>query len=242
MEQSIFAYEGTPITELDETLEVKETPDESQAQTNQNDTTVDTQQDKEESEEKKVPFNEHPRFKELIEEKNQLKAKVEELSRFKQEAEPLIQKFEPKKEDNVPSWFGGSPQQWQEFQNYNQRVAEEAKAKAIAEIETKTKLEQDRINQANSWFEENIQEIEKDHGKVDRNKLLKTVLDYQLVDPQGRWNYKAGFQILKASEPVIQKDLTTRKKIAEVKDLSTNGPKKVDYKTPADLKKGWFDY
>lgn len=132
----------------------------------------------------------------------------------------------------IPSWFGGDEQQWAEFQTWNNGLIAQAEdrgaQKAQKAIEEKTTAEQKAIEDATNYMNSEISTIESDKTinpqgvKVDRNKLLKFTIDNDLVDSNGRWNYKAAFKLMtgaNASAPANQ----DRKKIA-AETTSDNKP------------------
>lgn len=132
----------------------------------------------------------------------------------------------------IPSWFGGDEQQWAEFQGWNNTLIAQAEdrgaQKAQKAIEDKSTAEQKAIEDATNYMNSEIGVIESDKTinpqgvKVDRNKLLKFTIDNDLVDSNGRWNYKAAFRLMQgvnAPAPANQ----DRKKIA-AETTSDNRP------------------
>lgn len=134
--------------------------------------------------------------------------------------------------EQIPSWFGGDADQWKEFCDYNGNLIKEAQEGAIKMITSKSEEDQKRIDEATTYFQDTVSEIEIDKSinpqgeKIDRNKLLKFVLDNDLVDSQGRWNYRAGFLMMKG--PVNNSNIQDKKKIAG----ASMGGNKADSKQP----------
>lgn len=219
---------SSPETQTDDTVKTEpEVAAESSTEAKQEDAPVNV-----------IPFHEDPKIQEYV--NRQVESRT---SKIREEIEQSIStKFSPKEETNIPSWFGGDENAWKAYQADQSRIIEEAKTRAIAEIEARTQKEQERVKQANEWFEQSVKEIESTGLKVDKNKLLKTTLDYQLVDTQGRWNFKAAAEILKAQEPKV--DTTDKKKLAASTTSQTKvEPKFKDYVTPEDLhNRGWHDF
>lgn len=190
--------------------------------------------------EDKTPFDEHPRWKALLEKDKQRDAELAELRAFREQASPILDKFSPKEETNIPIWFGGDEAQWKAYLADQARIVEEAQAKAVAAIESKTQAEQERIQAANVWFESSVSEIESTGAKVDRNKLLKFVMDNQLIDTEGRWNYKKGYEFMTALERAKQEpsNLSDRKNLAAATTSESKAEDKpTDVQTSASLKK-----
>ena len=125
----------------------------------------------------------------------------------------------------VPDWFGGDEKQWAGFQKWNSTLlaqAEERGAqKAIKGIEEKSAGEQKAIQEATDYMNAEVTAIESDQtlnpkgDKVDKNKLLKFVLDNDLVDSKGRWNYKAAYRMMNAgTTQSTNQSIEDRKKLA----------------------------
>lgn len=175
-------------------------------------------------------FADHPRWKEREEDWKERFNKaeqrhIEELQKFREDIEAKFSKVQPKEQSNVdiPSWFGGDEAQWAEYQAYEQSRIEQAAAAARVKIESEAQEKQKQIDAATAYFEEQVSKIETDASinpdglKVDRNKLLKFVSDNDLVDSQGRWNYKAGFQLLRLSgDRKVNDTLKERREIASI--------------------------
>lgn len=177
-------------------------------------------------------FADHPRWKEREEDwksrfNEQESRHVQELQKLREDVESKFSKFTQQdngdSEGNIPSWFGGDAQQWAEYQAYEQSRIEQAASAARAKIESEAQEKQRQIDEATQFFESQVSEIESDASinpdglKVDRNKLLKFVADNDLVDSKGRWNYKAGFQLLKLSSvKKTSNTLDERRKVASI--------------------------
>jgi hypothetical protein len=212
-----------------------ETPTESSPESQPTETAPESSPEApKEDEAPQVPFHEDPKVQEYID--RQVGKRLDgELQKFEQ---GIAQKFSPKEETNIPNWFGGDEAQWKSYQEDQSRIIEEAKNKAVTEIESKTQVEKDRLKQANDWFESSIAELEATGLKVGRNKVLKKAMDEELVDTQGRWNYKAAAKLLLAEEQTPKPNLTAKKNLAASTTTDSKAEDKPkDYVTSADLKK-----
>jgi len=201
-------------------------------------------------------FADHPRFKELINEKNELKKKLneqsDEFAKLREEVEAKIENTKSSEtqpaSEPVPTYFNGDEEAYRAFsKDLDARISkarEEAKAETLRELDNKTSSEKKAIEDAKVYFQSQVDEIESDSGeKVDPNKLLKTVLDNDLTDSKGRWNYKAGWRLLKASKAPVKKENKERKEIAGVTTSNNRAEKKPSpYATSKDFKgKSWDD-
>lgn len=159
-------------------------------------------------------FANHPRWKER--EADWTRKFNEQETRHQDDLRNIREEFETKyggkKPDNaangdgtpvqIPSWFGGNEQQWKEFTEWNKTLLSGVSESAVKAIDERTTKEQARIDEATKFFEKEVGAIETDKTlnpkgeKVDRNKLLKFVMDNDLVTSDGRWNYRAGYRMM----------------------------------------------
>lgn len=162
-------------------------------------------------------FADHPRWKERENDwtsrfNDQEKRHAEELSKFRQEMDEKYGKAggnKPATElpEKIPGWFGGNEEQWQEFRSWSMQNMEQATNKVREQLTQAEQEQQKRVDDATAYFENEVKVLESDKAinpqgvKVDRNKLLKCALDNDLIDSQGRWNYRAAFRILASSGP-----------------------------------------
>jgi hypothetical protein len=195
----------------------------------------------------KKPFNEDPRWQEREKDwreryNEQERRHTEEINKLREEVEGKIGQKPPANNnaddgmpDEVPSWFGGDQEQWNEFRKWNGGLLERA-TKNIEDriMQTRTE-EQKRIDEATKYMDDTITSIEQNPDlnpskqKIDRNKLYKSVLDNELVDTKGRWNYKAGFLLMRgAISPKPQENKQDRKEFAN----ATKPEHKAEEKTP----------
>jgi hypothetical protein len=244
--------EGTIVdesTEIADLVDTAEDAAESSPETTEADATAEktepetasessTEEVKVDEKPKEVPFHEDPKIQEYIQ--RQVDKRLEEGTSKLEES--LTTKFAPKAQTTVPDWFGGDELAWQKYQAHEDARIKEAEDRAIQRIKSEQESEAKRITEANQWLDTNVSELEAAGTKVDRNKLMKTALDYQLIDTQGRWNYKAAAAILSAKEPKV--DTTDKKKLAaSTTETVKTEEKPRDYLTPAELRnKGWHDF
>lgn len=198
-------------------------------------------------------FANHPRWKEREEDwknrfNDQEKRHTDEIEKLRVDLEGKItgaSKDANKTPTEVPAWFGGDEAAWQQFLEWNEQQAGRVKSDALNEIKSTSEREQKAIDEATKYFNDTVAEIEADKtinpdgSKVDRNKLLKFVLDNDLVDSKGRWNYKAGFQMMKASSSTAKNpSLDEKKKVADAtKSENKSETKQPQFSTSEDFKK-----
>lgn len=197
-------------------------------------------------------FADHPRWKERESDwqerfNTQETRHADEIARLRTEFDGKISGIVPKSQApvEVPAWFGGDENQWSEFQQWNDQLAEKVVERATEKVTSKTEAESKRIAEATEFLNSEITAIESDKNlnpageRIDRNRLLKTVQDYQLVDTEGRWNYKAGYAIMR-SQAVVPAVTATRERKAIASATTSESrpePKKQDFMTGEDFRK-----
>ena len=118
----------------------------------------------------------------------------------------------------IPSWFGGDANDWSQYQKDQQTALDKVKNDTLNELTTKKADDQKAIDEATNFLNTEVTSIEADKTinpdglKVDRNKLFKFVFDQKLVDTDGRWNYRAGWQLMQAGVKAVKNDKIQEKK------------------------------
>ncbi len=192
-------------------------------------------------------FLDHPRWKER--ENDWKKRFNDQESRHQADLAAIREEFgtarkENAKQTEIPSWFGGSQEQWDAYVAHEDQKIKEAEERAIERIKGEKTAEEKAIKEATDYMQSEITAIESDKelnpdgAKVDPNKLLKFVLDNDLVDSKGRWNYKAGFRIMRAnSTSSTQTNTKDRKNIAGATTSESKAESKPQaFKTSSDFK------
>lgn len=206
----------------------------------------------------KTPFHEHPRWKERESEWDK-RFNDQEL-RHQDDLKSIREEFGSARKENaeqtkIPVWFGGTQEQWEAYRADRDTELKSAADKAIerlnTERETTVKNEEKAVADATTYLRSEIAAIEGDKtlnpsgSKIDEAttaKLLKVVLDNQLIDTQQRWNYRAGWKILNGGAPAPktkEPTNTEKKKVVEaINDKGSGGePKTRTYMTHKDFEK-----
>jgi hypothetical protein len=179
----------------------------------------------------------HPRWKEREEDwkkryNDQEVRHATAIAELQKQIQALMENVQPAKpaqsppaeeKVEVPEWFAGDEEAFQSFSEWhNSRLEKLLEARASKETEQKTQ-ESKRIEEATQYFNEQVAALESDKDlnpngeKIDHNKLLKFVMDNDLVDSQGRWNYKAGYRMMRAQTTgKASEDAEERRKLAAV--------------------------
>lgn len=197
-------------------------------------------------EEDKIPFHKHPRFQELVKERNELREEVEELNRKVDEGFSKIEKDSGKNKD-IPAWFsrlyGDDPEVWKEYERADKERREEIKAEIREEFEERRKNEEADVVKNNQWVRESLQTLKDEGHKFEKNELLKIMVDYQPTDEKGNLDFHRGLEIYNKINEKNPDKANARKKIAgntESSGAPSSEPKGSDIKTWAQTRKeGW---
>lgn len=204
-------------------------------------------------------FMDHPRWKERESDwTNRFNAQetrhVEEMTKLREQVEAITKGNAPQKTEalavdglpeKAPEWFGGDDAAWGMYKQHTQSIVNTAVQQALQQVTQKTEGEKKAIEEATNFFNGEVAAIESDKtlnptgAKVDRNKLLKTAMDNDLVDSKGRWNYKAAFKMMKPSDVFRAKEaLDEKKQIANATTSENRGESKESgYVTSEDFSK-----
>lgn len=204
----------------------------------------DSEKDKSHDEdEDKLPFHKHPRFKEVIEERNELKKQVEELNQKVDEKFASI-KNSGKKE--IPSWFsrlyGDDEIAYEEYNKADQIRKEEIKKEIREEFEKAQKKEEEDTKKWVDWVKQSVQELKDEGKKFDKNALLKIMTDYKPTDDNGNLDFHRGYEILQAIGKKDSDKITEKKKIADNAGSGGNSaePKASDIRPWNEVRReGW---
>lgn len=209
--------------------------------------------------EKPKPFHEDPAVQEYIE--RQVSNRVDKISKDLEEkfggsVAQIREEFGQKRKENaeaskIPPWFGGNQAQWDQYREWFDGQLKQAEDRAvngtIERAREATSAEKKAVDEATEYFKTELAAITADKklnptGKaIDPNALLKAVLDNELVDTKGRWNYRAGMRFLNSHTAASHAHNKEKKDIAgATMDGSGAGggePKPKSFKTPADFRK-----
>lgn len=246
-----FRHEGEPAFGAeatdDETSAASQAGKENKDEKTQSDEGDKSTQTKDED----IPFHKHPRWTERESEWNTRFNDQEK--RHQDDLKAIREEFGEKRQQNadatkIPSWFGGTKEQWDAYRADRDEELKLAGERAIAGLEKKTQsaseAEKKAVADATDFMKSEMEAIEGDKTlnpsgvKVDAEKLLKVVLENELIDTHGRWNYRAGFRILTgqttvATATTVKKSNTTDRK--EVAAATTDGGKGGDDKSKPSI-------
>lgn len=183
-------------------------------------------------EDKNIPFHKHPRFKEVINEKNDLSEKLTEANK---RLDALEKPAEKPEDEPIAGWFkelyGDNEEAWKIYNAQSKKDRESIKEEVMSEVNelkdviNSQKEEKDR----NQWVKDEVSSLIDEGHKFDENKFLKFMVDYKPSDDKGNISFKKGIELYnKVEGGPVKKDKTVRKKVAE----ATIGANKSSGDTP----------
>ena len=201
---------------------------------------------------KPKPFNEDPEVQSYIQ--RQVESRLTEVEK-KHQADLAAVRAEiaAGRKPNVdaekpPKWFGGNQEQWKDFQTFIEERTSKSGEGVITKLQENAQQSEQAKKEATDYLFSEIEAIKADKTlnpkglKVVPEELLKVVLENELIDTKGRWNYKAGWRILRqtleaaAPKANVDKD---RKNLAGASVANDKGadPGAKPFKTSEDFKK-----
>lgn len=209
----------------------KETPPESQP---------DKEPAVEEKAEENVPFHKHPRWIEKENELKELRARDEATAK---EIAELRQMRTTPSDSTIPEWFrelyGDNQVAWSKYAEREQQREQEIEQRLLEKQDQKQQAAVAEQQRWNKWVDDEITKLAAEGAVFDRNKLIKTMLDYRPTDENNNFDFKAGLKIYQALE--TQPDPAKSQARKELADKTTvtsvrgEAPKK-DYMTAKDLR------
>lgn len=201
--------------EGDNTLNLDAEKDNSAASSAGEETTTEETQssegDNSQNDDSKKPFHEQPAWKER--EQTWDKRFNEQETRHQDDLRKLREEFGQTKvaptaeETKIPAWFGGNQEQWNAYRADQERDISAAEERALKRI-TDAQGQQDKaVQEATAFMQSELAAIQGDKtlnptgAPIDPQKLLKYVMDEDLIDSKGRWNYRAAFKMMTAVAP-----------------------------------------
>jgi unconventional prefoldin RPB5 interactor 1 len=190
--------------------------------------------------EEETPFHKHPRFKELVEEKNQYKKDLDEL---REEVESKFSEMDSQSKTKSPEWFseafGDQPELWDKFQAYNKSDREAIKNELREELKAEKETKEEEVKKQSEWVEDQVNSLKDEGLKFEKNDLLKVMWDYKPTDDEGNLDFKKGYEIMEALKKKDPEKANARKEIVS-EGKSKSEPEDKKWKTPQDMKGvGW---
>lgn len=200
-------------------------------------------------EEKEPRFNEHPRWKEREQEWTE-RFNQQEV-RHREDIQKLREEFGGTRKENaeqtkIPAWFGGNQAAWDAYRADRDAELQAAEQRAFDRISAASTQQEKAVAEATAYMTSEIASIEQDPAlnptgeKIDAEALLKVVLENDLIDTKGRWNYRAGYRLMRASAaPAAPRKVPQgNKELAAALGTDNKGESQPKpFKTSADFKK-----
>ena len=231
--------DGTKLDDIEKEEEI-ETPAESPAEKKE--------EDKEEEDDE--PLHKNPRFKEIIDQKNEANKKAE---KFEKELQDLREETESKfseikdsqsKTKNIPNWltelYGENDVAWTKYQEQDKTSREEIKREIREEFKQEEDNKKASVKKWENRIEEQLKELEDEGEKFDRNELKKIMEEKPTYTQDGEFNFREKLELLKLKKSKDPKKSKARKEIVDDDGKSKAEPGDKKWFTPEDMRgKGW---
>lgn len=151
---------------------------------------------------------------------------------------------------SIPEWFkelyGENESAWSKYSEREVQREQEIEQRVLQKQEAQRQEAQQETQRWSQWVDEEIAKLSAEGAVFDRNKLIKTMLDYRPTDENNNFDFKKGYEIYKKDEAlevkVAPEHSQARKQLADTATASRKGEKKAkDYMTTADLRNKTLD-
>lgn len=139
------------------------------------------------SSQEQVPFHEHPRFQELVKEKNEYKEKYEGLEARFSEIENKFKPAQPVEEENVPDPFD-DPKGYAEY----------IKQSAIAELEAKQQASSEAERKAQELIDSQFEKLRETDKDIDEEKVSEFAMEYGITNQDKNSKLFGQYDLIKA--------------------------------------------
>lgn len=203
-----------------------------------------------------VPFNKHPRWLEMLEERNALREQLAALAERVEKVQSTVSETKSPEIEAIPKWFteiyGDNVDAWKDYQSHLDSELQKRQANLQAQAEAKQRQEASEADRWSKWVEDSVQKIEVKHsvelpkGSSERNEFMAYVLKVKPTDDEGNidlltaWNeYSEKKELMKLRD--LQKS-EARKDVASISSpsASKNEPPKEDFVTLSQLRRRSF--
>lgn len=203
---------------------------------------------------KDVPFNKHPRFKEIVDENRHLKEAVESMAKQQREFFERVTPRPKPEAPQAPEWFtkayGEDPSLWDAYSRataeQQKSIAEQVKREIYEEQQRyRSQMEAER-KEMDEWVERSIDGVRDAHGvdlRSDQdlmNRVIKFAVEFKPTDDEGAISLAKAYEIYTKLNPAQGQDKAVAEKKA-VADRTMSGKQSPssgkDYFTRHDLRK-----
>ena len=193
-----------------------------------------------------IPFHKHPRWiereselKSLREQQEENEKVIAELNIFKEEASKRLSQ-----DTSIPEWFrelyGENQLAWQKYNEHEQQKEQAIEQRLLERQEQKRQQEKAEVTKWNKWVDEEVNKLQSEGAKFDRNELIKVMIDYAPTT-DNVYDFRKGYKIYEALKNKDNSEHSqARRQLADITTKTSGEPAKKDYMTPAELRnKSW---
>ena len=253
---AIIQQEGTPLAEpVESDKQETETPAEPPTDSKPTEPapSTDGAAPNNQPVEKPVPYHKDSRWKAMRSENEQLKAAMQDLLAWRQQADQRLSAVPASQEKSIPQWFSkffGDNQEL--YQLFNKEFVGDLRSSIKAEMQQELMREQQQKTSEQQrwdrWVQDSISQVQEQFDvnftENERNAFLKFVTTYLPTDNAGNVDLIKGWQLYSQMQANEGKEKADAKKAlaAKVTSEPKGESKKQDFQTSASLRnKSWTD-
>jgi hypothetical protein len=179
-----------------------------------------------------VPFNKHPRWKQMQEERDGLRKRVDDLESSLQNVKSSIP-VQQEGVEEVPTWFRMAVSEdvsiWKEYKKYSSQERAEIKRELMEEQVKERQRQDQETNRWKQYVDQSLVKVEDsfsvdlstEQGKGLRNEFLDFMLKRKPTDDQGNVDFVNGWQWFQEVKQAPQSRVSeAKKKVAAMSDSS----------------------
>jgi len=215
-----------------------EEPKEEEDPSQEGENTPDEPKEKPEAD---VPFHKHPRFQQLVKERDQEREAREALEARLSELETKQVNSQPKSAPpEFVHLFGDNPDFYQEFSRLTQAEAKKIVDERMSQLERERQEADNKQKQATEFIEKSLAELADETGIdltnpkcSERNEIMDIAVKYRPIDDQGNIDMRKSYDLWKQIKP--KKDDTIAKKqlasstMDKTKKVEMSGEKSINF-------------
>lgn len=183
-------------------------------------------------------LDKEPRFKEVVQMKNNLLEENKTLKERLESLESQMQKFSEQTDDEqIPPWFietyGDDKDLWKKMKSgFVDKIKADIKAEIINESRQEKEQAEADIKHWDQWVEDQILILKEEGHDFDENKLKKLVVKTPLIDKDGNLDFRKvlleHYPVWYPKKSTVNKEVEAQKEVADMTMEDSKGSTEKD--------------
>lgn len=177
-------------------------------------------------EDKNPPFHEHPRWKQLMKEREEDRSTITTLQTQIQGLQKPDASAKP-----VPKWFsdlyGDNKEAWDIYNSHQEEEKKQWKKELMDDLKTQETFQQKEQGKWNDWVKTETQRLVDEGKKFNKNELYQLILKYKPTDDNGNLDFDVGYELYEKLHPASDKKPdpkeVKRKEVAGITTIQDKG-------------------